>query len=89
MSRNGKRGRDSWADAVKRAAQGKPPKWMVAETAFDAMLREAGIQPEKAHEFLMVRQWVKKHHARKYVPETVLVALGIQPDRVWYSEARG
>ena len=67
----------AWTAAQQRALQGKLPKFMVEETAFDRMLREAGIHPDKAAEFLMVRQWVKRNYQHRYVPEKVLEACGI------------
>lgn len=81
-------GSNAWNEALKRQVSGRPPKFMVEETAYERMLREAGIHPDRAAEFLMVREWVKKNYTRHYVPENVLEAIGIKTDSVLYSERR-
>ena len=80
----GSLGSRAWKEAEKRRAQGRPPRFMVEESAFDKMLREAGIQPERAPEFKMVKAWVRRNYTRRYVPEKVLEALKISPKSVLY-----
>ena len=80
----GSLGSRAWNEAKKRRAQGRPPRFMVEESAFDRMIREAGIHPDRAPEFKVVQQWVRCNYTRRYVPEKVLEALKISPESVLY-----
>jgi hypothetical protein len=77
-------GSKAWNEAEKRRAQGRPPRFMVEESAFDKMVREAGIHPDRAPEFKMVQDWVRRNYTLHYVPEKVLEALKISPESVLY-----
>ena len=69
-----KRGINPWNAAEKRRKVGLPPKWMHAETQFEAVLREAGALSHPR-----VKEWVKKNHRTHFVPENVLLDFGINP----------
>ena len=75
-------GSKAWNAALKRAAAGRPPRFMVEEAAFDRMLREANIALENAASYRMVQDWVRRNYTRHYVPETVLAAMGIGTGQV-------
>jgi hypothetical protein len=78
MRKGNQVGRNAWNAALKRAEQGKTPKWMVDEPQFEQVLRQVG----GAVNHPKLRTWVKKHHTRRYVPESVLESMGIEPECV-------
>jgi hypothetical protein len=75
--------------AMARSASGQLPKWLVPRpTRFDDVLREVGVPSEKAATHPKVRAWVKMWYRSRYVPEGILIELGLDPTKFDVMELR-
>lgn len=81
-----KRGRNAWNDAIERQKTGRPPKWMVSQTDFEKLLARYGLNHESAPRNPKMADWIRKNLSRRYVPESILDAMGLEPETFTWTE---
>lgn len=71
-----RRGNPNW----EKKATGAPP-WMVETTEFERVTAELGLTTQgQMLKSTQLRSWVQKHMNNRYVPESLLRAMHLEPN---------
>ena len=76
--------KSGWRDAQRSRLAGTihAPLILPDRPAFDEVLSRVGVGPAEAPQHPLVRVWIKHNYRSKYVPESILEALGISLESV-------
>jgi hypothetical protein len=67
-----KRGNPNWSMPL----QGKEPLCGVLVTEFELAVQRFGLKPDEYITSIRLRNWVREHKSKRYVPEQLLKAYG-------------